>query len=83
MLQRPRATAPSRYPALSPWRHFSQLTSRFPGATVSERQTQQSSSSPGRAAVKEQNVRGLLPTSVPTHSSLCCHRLQSRGSHLG
>ncbi|KAK7796973.1 hypothetical protein U0070_012922, partial [Myodes glareolus] len=45
--------------ALSPWRHFSQLTSWFPGTTVSERQTQQRSSSPGRAAMREQSVRRL------------------------
>lgn len=53
----PGQTASPKYLGLSPWRHLSQLTSRFPGTTVSERHTQQSSSSPGRAAVREQSVR--------------------------
>lgn len=65
----PGQTAPPKHPALSPWRHFSQLTSRFPGTTVSERHTQQRSSSPGRAAVREQSVRRPTSTQRP-------HRLQ-------
>lgn len=79
---------PFRCPALSPWRHFSQLTSRFPGPTVSERQTQQRSSSPGRAAVREHSVaRPVLkpplhsPRQVPAFHGM--HRPGPRGSHRG
>lgn len=80
-LECPGQAGPFRCLVLSPWRHFSQLTNRFPGTTVSERQTQHRSSSPGRAAAREHSVMDLSFRQVSVFHGMNTPR--PLGSHQG